>query len=192
VLIVPTVLDKGRTLKNAWQQYKRAYRDSFHTLWQEGTEVKSLFEAPARPKPELQREKTTMSPGEHLPDGTIFAGISPDTGRQMHTMPADVRKTQGDIRLCCTFNEAQKCAEGANAMTTYGHDDWRVPTKAELHVLFNNRAAIGGFDSSGSDPFDRYWSSSSYGTLSAWGQCFSDGHQNIDWKHGHSSVRLVR
>jgi hypothetical protein len=28
-------------------------------------------------------------------------------------------------------------------------DDWRVPSKNGLNVLFNNRAAIGGFDISG-------------------------------------------
>jgi hypothetical protein len=33
-----------------------------------------------------------------------------------------------------------------------------MPTKSELNVLFNNRAAIGGFDLSGSEPSGWYWS----------------------------------
>ena len=35
-----------------------------------------------------------------------------------------------------------------------------MPTKEELNVLFNNRAEIGGFNETGSDPAGWYWSSS--------------------------------
>jgi len=122
--------------------------------------------------------------GERMPDGTIFAGISPDTHKKMYTTPADTPLTM-------TFNEAQKYAGNLDA---HGRKDWRVPTKDELNVLFNNRAAIGGFKVSGSYSADPYWSSSSstgYEWL-AWAQRFSDGHQDYDYTGGHSFVRLVR
>jgi len=67
-----------------------------------------------------------------------------------------------------------------------------VPTKAELNALFNNRAAIGGFDRGGSDPPGWYWSSSSGNTWGAWGQRFSGGFQGYVNKDIHSFVRLVR
>jgi hypothetical protein len=67
-----------------------------------------------------------------------------------------------------------------------------VPTKNELNVLFNNRAAIGGFDISGSNPSGWYWSSSFYDKWNAWGQRFSDGFQNDFSKVYPSSVRCVR
>jgi hypothetical protein len=34
----------------------------------------------------------------------------------------------------------------AATLNAHGHKDWRLPTKVELDVLFNNRAAIGGFE----------------------------------------------
>ena len=71
-----------------------------------------------------------------MPDGTVLAGISPDTNKPMYATPADASLTM-------TFNEAQEYAAKLDA---HGHKDWRVPTKAELNVLFNNRAAIGGFN----------------------------------------------
>jgi hypothetical protein len=37
--------------------------------------------------------------------------------------------------------------------------DWRVPTKIEMSLLFNNRASVGGFDESGSDRVGWYCSS---------------------------------
>jgi hypothetical protein len=40
-----------------------------------------------------------------------------------------------------------------------------VPNKGELNVLFNNRAAIGGFDESGDDPAGWYGSSTYLGTF---------------------------
>jgi hypothetical protein len=67
-----------------------------------------------------------------------------------------------------------------------------VPTKDELNVLFNNRAAIGGFNETGSIPSGLYSSSSENNYFSAWGQKFSDGYQNYDYLDARMSVRLVR
>jgi hypothetical protein len=41
------------------------------------------------------------APGDKMPDGTLFAGISPDSSKPMYTTPADASQTM-------TFNEAQK------------------------------------------------------------------------------------
>jgi hypothetical protein len=120
--------------------------------------------------------------GQEMPDGTIYAGLSPETNQPMYTMPADAPLTM-------TFNQAKGYAAQLDA---HGHTDWRVPTKAEMNVLFNNRAAIGGFNTteSASDPAGWYWSAKSY-TWTAWGQRFSDGCQGNPDKGNHSSVRLV-
>ena len=127
-------------------------------------------------------ESTELKIGDRMADGTVFAGISPDTGKAMYATPKDAPLTY-------SFNQAKKYAAKLEA---HGHQDWRVPTKGELNVLFNNRAAIGGFDVSGSTPGGWYWSSSSCGTWDAWGQRFSDGLQGNGLKDNRSSVRCVR
>src|SRR5579862_2002676 len=90
--------------------------------------------------------------GQKMPDGTVYAGISPDTGNPMYTTPEDPS-------LAMTFNEAADYAARLNA---HGHRDWRLPTKAELNVLFNNRAAIGGFRWAEANAYNQYWSSTKY------------------------------
>jgi hypothetical protein len=127
----------------------------------------------------------TLTIGDKMPDGTIYAGVSPDTGKKMFALPADASLTM-------KFNEAQEYAKTTNSQKAYGHDDWRVPTKAELNVLFNNRAAIGGFDVSGSNPAGWYWSATPSNKWNAWCQMFSDGDQNASYMVSLSSVRLVR
>ena len=126
---------------------------------------------------------TRDSPGQRMPDGTVYAGVSPETGKAMFTTAADAPAT-------CTFNQAQ---ENAVKLDARGRRDWRVPTKDELNVLYQNRAAIGGFEESGSELLGWYWSSSPYSHRSAWAQRFSDGHQDYyDGKLNISSMRCVR
>jgi hypothetical protein len=99
---------------------------------------------------------TGLQPGDKMPDGSIFAGISPDTGKQMFAMPADAG-------VSLTFNQAAKYAKTLNGKNRLGHDDWRVPTEAELHVLFENGdkgALKGTFNLTGSYPLGWYHSKS--------------------------------
>jgi hypothetical protein len=120
--------------------------------------------------------------GEVMPDGTIYAGVSLDTGKAMYATPADGKLTY-------TFDQAQAfCAK----LDANGHQDWRVPSKGELDVLYQNRDAIGGFDESGSGPAGWYWSSSQSYYYGAWAQRFSDGGQNYNTKYDDSSLRCVR
>jgi hypothetical protein len=128
-----------------------------------------------------------LEPGDRMEDDTVYAGVSPDTGRPMYT-------TQADAPLSLRWKEALDYAH--DGMTGgHGHDDWRVPTKNELNVLFNNRATIGGFNESGSNPAGSYWSSTEtdiFGDAWAWAQRFSDGDQHWRLKQGHPSLRCVR
>jgi hypothetical protein len=123
--------------------------------------------------------------GDVMPDGTVFAGISPDTNEPMYATPADPA-------LTFIFNEAKEYVQFLNMIKTLGHDDWRVPTKNELSTLFNHRAAIGGFNASGSYPASYYWSSSQNNEWGGWGQRFSDGNQFENFKVNLSAIRPVR
>lgn len=117
-----------------------------------------------------------------MPDGSNFAAISPDTGKPMFVTPADapgVYSWSSGTNYC-------------TALDANGHRDWRMPTKGELNALFQNRAAIGGFNETGLYPGAYYWSSSPYYSYGAWTQRFDDGYQSYGNVYGDSSLRCVR
>jgi hypothetical protein len=138
---------------------------------------------------ETRRDRTETIPtpkaGAIMPDGTIYAGISPDTGTPMFTTPEDALKA-------CTFYQAKRYTAELNRQKAHGRSDWRVPTQRELKVLFQHRRAIGGFNLTGAARAGYYRSSSHDGGGSAWEQCFSDGYQFNGDKRNESSVRCVR
>jgi hypothetical protein len=153
--------------------YERDFRTDGPVL-----DLRDVTGEAAKPKTPANTNQAT-APGDKMPDGTVFAGISPDTNKPMYATPADASLTM-------KFNEAQ---EYASKLDAHGHKDWRVPTKAELNVLFNNRAAIAGFNVSGSGPAGWYWSASPTSKWTAWGQRFSDGYQFNYLKDHPSAVR---
>lgn len=126
--------------------------------------------------------------GDKMPDGTVYVGVSPDTGEKMYAMRRDAPKI-------LSFDEALAYAKKLKA---HGHNDWRVPTKGELNVLFNNAAAIGHFDTSGNLDTGYYWSSTESDdtvdgeVVDAWLQRFNGGAQNESFKEDEQSVRFVR
>jgi len=123
--------------------------------------------------------------GDEMADGTIYAGISPDTKQPMYVTPKDASRTY-------TFNEA---AQYAKTLDANGHHDFRVPSKNELNVLWENRnkgKLAGTFNETGSLPAGWYWSSSPVGSTYAWTQHFSDGNQHYTGRDVFSSMRCVR
>ena len=65
-------------------------------------------------------------------------------------------------------------------------DGWRLPTKDELNILYENKDKIGGFAYYG------YWSSTEDDNYNAWFQSFYDGYQDNSNKYLTSYVRAVR
>jgi len=126
-----------------------------------------------------------LKAGDRMEHGTIYAGISPDTGKKMFTTPTDASLTM----------KWKKAMEYAAGLDAHGHHDWRVPTIDELNVLWENRdkgALKGTFNVTGSLPAAWYWSSTEDYNTTAWNQRFSDGDQNWINKGNDSSVRCVR
>jgi hypothetical protein len=115
-------------------------------------------------------------------DGEVYAGVSPDTHKPLYTTVSDAPGVYS----------WDKAMEYCGALQAAGHHDWRVPTKGELNMEFNNRTAIGGFNLSGSGPAGWYRSSSQDVDNGAWAQRFSDGGQYNDFKGLVSSLRCVR
>jgi hypothetical protein len=65
-------------------------------------------------------------------------------------------------------------------------DGWRLPTKDELNLLYENKEKIGGFAN------NFYWSSTGNDNYNAWEQNFFNGNQYSDNKNYYSYVRAVR
>jgi hypothetical protein len=126
--------------------------------------------------------------GDTCSDKTIYAGRSPETGERMFTLSADAP----------LLMKWEAATDYAADLSANGHTDWRLPTKEELHVLYENRnkgALKGTFDESASHSSGRHWSASEHpddGAGLGWAQRFSDGNRGWYWKYDAASVRLVR
>lgn len=63
---------------------------------------------------------------------------------------------------------------------------WRLPTKYELNMLYENRKEVGGFANI------YYWSSTEFDFNGAWRQGFANGLQDFSSKLNLYCVRAVR
>jgi hypothetical protein len=122
--------------------------------------------------------------GRTMPDGTVYAGISPDTDKALYT-------TSQDAPVVLPWLKAQNYCRTLSARR---QRDWRLPSLSELAVLFANRADIGSFNETGyvNNAPGYYWSSVQIGDASAWGQRFNDGYHEDLSKTLDSLVRCVR
>ncbi len=133
---------------------------------------------------EQKREAAEI--GDRLEDGTVYAGISPTTQQRMYVVPADAPLTM-------TFNNAAKYAED---LEFGGHNDFRVPDKDELNVLFENkdkgalRGTFSEIDGSYTNGF--YWSSDEFSPVHGLNQRFKDGLRMDTSKYDRNLVRCVR
>ena len=71
---------------------------------------------------------------DEMRDGSIYVGISPEKNKPMYATPVEAYVTKLDA---------------------HGYQDWRLPTKAELRMLFNNRADIGRLEFNPPSPCGR-------------------------------------
>src|SRR5947207_581062 len=111
------------------------------------------------------KDAVVLEPGHIMKDGSIYTGKSPDTGKDMYV-------ASKDAPLMMNFNDA---VEYAKTLDMHGRKDWRVPTKAELNVLFENRekgALKGTFNLTDSNSSGWYWSATRYGGALAYAKCF--------------------
>ena len=91
-----------------------------------------------------------------------------------------------DLEGSFNWDEAKARVKLLNSQDYKGFNDWRLPTKDELNLIYENKEDIGGFSS------NFYWSSSEYNANYAWIQYFFDGFQGNDNKDSNELVRCVR
>jgi hypothetical protein len=77
---------------------------------------------------------------------------------------------------------ASLCAQ----LELQGYNDWFLPSKNELALLYQQREFIGGFAT------DYYWSSSEHDSLNAWYLYFPYGPQYFTRKDSAGRVRPIR
>lgn len=137
--------------------------------------------------------------GAKMPDGTIYAGLTPDGRAHIFAMPED-------LEIKGTFNHATKAVEKSNSKRAFGHNDWCIPDAGTLEVLCRNheKGAL-------KETFDKgalawYWSSTEHPEKSAAYRVYvirADGSRHWErndprsaltpnWRRVHCrSVRLV-
>lgn len=130
--------------------------------------------------------------GYHRPARTnIVVG---GTGTGIGSGKENTQKLVGAMGLSAysSYNGSEKTTQYAARMCADyrggGHDDWFLPSRDELDLMYQNlrRNNLGGFSGG------NYWSSSEYDANVAWCQYFNDGSQDDYLRYSGYRVRPVR
>ena len=118
-------------------------------------------------------------------------GISRFTGTSGDGLYAGVMNTAMIVATQMTDNQtgnfaAKVCADYSVTVAGVTYGDWYLPSKYELNLLYQQRAAVGGFASA------TYWSSTEFNNGFVWLQDFANGYQGGYIKGNTYYVRAVR
>jgi hypothetical protein len=144
-----------------------------------GNSTGKYFEA-APSASQVQRTSATGVNSGFLPENLVSgaAGLVVGTGEQ-NTI--DIGNQSGNIAASCA-------AVYSSEYSVNGYSDWFLASKDELVAMYDNKVAIGGFES------DYYWSSSEDDdNATFWSTRFSDGFTNRSNSKDNSQwVRPIR
>lgn len=104
----------------------------------------------------------------------------------------DGEKNTATILSLC--QELGIAAQIADAYSHNGFDDWYLPSKFELDLMYQNigRGAAVPLTNVGGFALGYYWSSTESGAGNAWAQGFSTGLQGLHLKNETHNVRAIR
>jgi hypothetical protein len=92
-----------------------------------------------------------------------------------------------------TGGAAKLCDDYSTIDGGVTYNDWFLPSKDELNLMYTNSVAIGGFDLSANAPaFSYYLSSTEYTSNYVWTQSFYNGNLGHIFKYITYNVRAVR
>lgn len=139
------------------------------------------FDVPYFLTEEYERRRALRRP--RLPDGTVFAGLSPDTGAVLHALPGDESPHPFDFCLIRGTDIAALARQARHC----GHADWRIPSPAELQLMYQDRELMRGFGG------DWYWTSCQTSPGTRMAIRFSDGCLHSHYLvRAKARLRLVR
>jgi hypothetical protein len=148
--------------------------------------IRPLLDEEARDEAEM-RKWDNAPVGTAMPDGSIYAGRT-TAGVPVYAMPEDEEKGR-----LMDLAHAQESAHQLKLSKAHGHDDWRLPAREELTLLFNNRAQIGNFFTKAIGwPCGAYWSAPDAGTGEIFGRYFPKGNEESVADFCGLTVRCVR
>ena len=96
---------------------------------------------------------------------------------------AGPQNTGNTVAGCADAGHAAKLA---NNYWLNGYNDWYLPSKDELNLMYQQREQLGSFAD------EVYWSSSQLSRFLAWSQYFADGTQDAARKYLPQRVRAIR
>lgn len=162
------------------------------------------------------KEPCVLKPGLVCTDGTVSAGLSPDSSKPMYTTPTDPgqyywkdnNNTAGsvttgqtdlttgsantanlitiDSNTSIAGTQPHQAAQYCADLNAHGHTDWYLPARNEASVMINNLLPIGGYITGPS-----YWTSSD--TTNQFTAVASQGSgSTAPFKNTLQNVRCVR
>ena len=123
--------------------------------------------------------------GDMMPDGTIYAGVSPTTHQPMYAAPEGT-PLRMDFNAVAQYTEELQVGDKG---------DFRIPDIAELQVLVDNKdkgAMKGTFNVIETNDIGWYWSSTRIGDISAWCLQVRTDHKKPYSTKERCLVRCVR
>lgn len=158
--------EEGNTPKSEQISVGNTYQGGI-IFYIDGTGEHGLIAAP--------EDQSTIATWTNIPNIRANAnGITVGTGIQNTTT---IINAQGSGTYAATI---------CYLLSLNGYDDWFLPSKNELSLLYQQKEAVGGFST------DYYWSSSEYDTLKAWQIYFPYGIEHINSKDSTAGVRAIR
>jgi len=174
-----------------WREtnYKEGFKDGIERIWHNYGQLKesSTFKDGKRIKGACWDKDGNPEKCEHRwDDGACYANELEITTSTVNFVEREDSTIKiGNLEVMTEDLGKMRWDDAMKACADLG-DGWRLPTKDELNLLYENMEKFSGF------AYSYYWSSTEYDSNYAWLQYFICGNQNYNDKNYAYYVRAVR